>query len=373
MLEYRRLGLEVLINAKGTVTALGGSTLSSKTAQAAAQASQAYVRMPALMERIGDRIARLIGVEAACVTAGAAAGLTVSAAACMAGEDAARIHRLPDSNGIPSEVLILKAHRCPYDQAVRLAGASIVEVGTAHECSPSQLSAALGDRTAAIFYFAQSESSQGSVPLREVVRVARTAGVPLVVDAAAELPPVSNLRAYLAAGADMAIFSGGKDLRGPQASGLILGAVNWVRACRANSFPNYSVGRPMKVDKGAAVGLLRAVESYLAQDFESRAGSWDEIAAYFVDELSGIPGVKVRRDFPLAPGVQPVGIARAFVEIDSAALGRGVDDILDALEKGEPPIVTDQYPDGLILNPQLLEEAQARIVAARLKALLTSG
>jgi seryl-tRNA(Sec) selenium transferase len=244
---------------------------------------------------------------------------------------------------------------------------------TARSWGKAELRAAIGDRTAAIFHSAQAQSVPGSIPPIDAARMAGAAGVPLLVDAAAELPPRSNVGAYLQAGADLMIFTGGKDLRGPQATGLILGARNLVRACRANNFPSYSVGRPMKVGMGAAVGLLRAVEAYLAQDAGARVAAWEQIVRYSVSELSAIPGVKAWRGFPHAPGVQPVSLPRAFVEIDPAVGKRTVETISTALEAGDPGVVTDRFSDGLVLIPQLLEEGQARVVVQRLKAILGSS
>lgn len=370
MKAYQALGLGPMINAKGTVTAVGGSTLRPEVAAAVAAGSQEYVPVDTLLARIGERIAALTGAEAACVTAGAAAGLTISAAACMAGEDPERILRLPEVSGEASEVIMLKSHRCPYDQAIRLSGASIIEVGGLTDPRADDLRAAISPRTAAIFYFAQAENLPGSIPLQDVLSVAKASSVPLVVDAAAELPPVENLTAYLDAGADLALFSGGKDLRGPQATGLILGRTTLIRACTANNFPNHSVGRPMKVDKGAALGLLHAVEAYMRQDFETRAAGWEAAVWSLIHELDPIPGVAAWRDFPLPPGVQPVTIPRAFVQVDPKVLGLSVDAIVSALESGDPPIAVDRFPEGLVLNPQLLESGEEKILIARIKRIL---
>jgi L-seryl-tRNA(Ser) seleniumtransferase len=367
---YQALGLEPLINARGTVTAVGGSTLRPDVAAAVAEGSQEYVPVDALLARVGERIAALTGAEAACITAGAAAGLAISAAACIAGEDPERIRRLPEVGGDRSEILVLKSHRCAYDQAIRLSGATIVDVGDSDHTVSENLQSRITRRTAAIFYFAQAEALPGSLPLAEVATIARRSSIPLVVDAAAELPPVDHFTAYLDEGADLALFSGGKDLRGPQATGLILGTAPLVRACAANNFPNYSVGRPMKVDKGAAVGLLRAVEAYTRQDFKARASGWEAVVWSIIHELDPIPGVEVWRDFPLAPGVQPVTIPRAFVGIDVEVTRLTVEELAAELETGDPPIVTDLFEEGLVLNPQLLEPGEEKILIGRLKDIL---
>jgi L-seryl-tRNA(Ser) seleniumtransferase len=340
--------------------------------EAMRQASRAYVDLEELLRRAGERIAELVGAEGAFITSGAAAALAVAAAACMAGTDPQSIRRLPDSSGMRNEILMLKAHRFGFDQAVRQAGARIVEVGRPERALPGEIEAALGERSAAWLYLAEAQELPGSLPLQEIVRLTRRGSIPLIVDAAAELPPVANLRSYLEKGADLVLFSGGKDLRGPQSSGLILGRKDLIAACAANGCPNYSIGRPMKVDKESICGLLRAVELYVARDFEAERCSWEEMVALLVRRLSGIAGVRGRRDFPTPPGIQPSGIPRAYVEIDPSRSGLTAAQVCRKLRDGDPGIEVQLEGDCLVLNPQLLSMAEARLLAGRLAAALRS-
>jgi len=363
---YERLKVSKRLNARGTMTTLGGTTLSPAVLAAMRQASRSYVDLEELLRRAGERIAELLGVEGACVTSGAAAGLAVSAAACMAGTDPEAVRRLPDSSGMRNEIVMLARHRFGFDQAVRMAGARIVEA------APEGVEAALGGRTAAFLYLAEAEAVAGSLPLPRVAELLKPRGIPLIVDAAAELPPVESFRRYLAQGADLVLFSGGKDIRGPQSSGLILGRRDLTAACAANSCPHFSIGRPMKVDKESVCGLVRAVEEYVRQDFAREMRSWEAIVAKFVRRLSGIPGVKAWRGFPTPPGIQPAGIPRAFVQIDPDRGGRSAAQVRDALRMGEPAVEVELPGARLVLNPQLLGRKEARAVERRLVSLLQS-
>jgi L-seryl-tRNA(Ser) seleniumtransferase len=344
--------------------------MSPEVLRAMRQASRAYVDLEELLGKAGERIAALVGAEAAFITSGAAAALAVAAAACMAGMDPQAARRLPDSSGLRDEVLMLKAHRFGFDQAVRLAGARIVEVGLPERALAAQLEAALGDRSAAFLYLAEAQDCPGSLPLAEIVQITRRRSVPVIVDAAAELPPVGNLRRYLQQGADLVLFSGGKDLRGPQSSGLILGRKDLIAACARNSCPNFSVGRPMKVDKESICGLVRAVERYVGQDFAARERGWERVVGLFVRRLSDFAGVRVRRDFPTPPGIQPAGIPRAYVQVDPSRAGVSAAWLRDSLRAGEPRIEAELDGDCLVLNPQLLGRKEAKVIAGRIAALL---
>jgi len=178
---------------------------------------------------------------------------------------------LPDTTGLKDEVIIHKSHRNGYDHAVRQIGVKIVEIGTMTETRPEELEKAINDKTAAIVWFQAQVTGRGDLPLQTVIEIADRANVPVIVDAADQLPPVENLWKFTQMGAALAIFSGGKDLCGPQASGLVLGRKELIESIRLNGNPNASIGRPMKVGKEEMVGLLTAVKLYLKRDHEARA------------------------------------------------------------------------------------------------------
>lgn len=368
---YEQLGVKKLINAYGTVTRIGGSLMSPEVLEAMIEAAKNFLNLDELLEKAGERIAEITGAEAAFVTSGAAAGMTIATAACIAGTNQAEIERLPDTEGMKNEVVALKCHRVRYDQAIRQAGAKIVEVGYVKRSFAWQIEAAVDEKTAAIFYLVESGTIKGSLPLREVIEIAKAARVPVIVNAAAELPPVSNLHKFTDMGADLVIFSGGKDIRGPQDSGLILGRRDLIKACALNSCPNHSIGRPMKVSKEAIVGLVKALELYVEQDFDAEMETWENQVRYFIDHLRGLPCISVRRGFPTGPGIQPTCIPRAYVDLNEEELGMTRYEVINQLRAGELGVLVGESPTGIVLNPQMLNEGEEKRVVKRLKDVLT--
>lgn len=361
---YAELGMRRVVNASATLTRLGGSLMPPPVIEAMVQASRSFIDLPELQRRVGERIARATKNEAAYVCCGAAAGLTLATAACVTGTDPAKIGRLPrDLDGLKDEVVVHKSQRNGYDFAVRQAGVRLVEIGP----SVAELDRAIGERTAAVLYFA-GRLAEGSLPLETVVEVARRRGVPVVVDGAAQIPPIANLWAYTRAGADLAIFSGGKGLRGPQSSGLILGRADLIEAVRLNGPPNQAIGRPMKVGKEEMLGLLAAVEWSLSLDEPALLARYERQVARVVDAVRNIPGVAAERDFPSEAG-QPM--PRALVRFDAAALGFDRDEVVRRLGEGDPYVeVAKSGADGIWINPQTLEDGEEAIVVDRLLAAL---
>jgi len=348
---YSKLGIKPGINACGTVTRLGGTRLLPEVTEAMAEAAVSFVPMHEFHKKAGEYVAGLLGVEACCITCGAAAGLAVSAAACMTRGGSQKVLQLPDTSGMPNEILMLSAHRILYDQALCLSGAVIREAGLKTFTSPEQLEAAINSNTALFVYVAEREKESGSVPLPDIVPVLKQNGIPIAVDAAAELPPVENIRRYLDMGADLVIFSGGKELRGPQASGLILGSREFIDACIANCCPNYSIGRSMKISKETVAGLVAAVEIFVKKDYKTQIDRWKEMTLKIYEALKDRDDVRTRTGYPTEPGVQPAVILRAYikpVEMTAAMLQT-------KLLTAEPPVYVDINGDEIVLNPQCLE------------------
>src|SRR5438094_479681 len=235
---YRKLGVRPVIHGSGTTTRYGGSMLRPEALESMRQASTALVNIDELNEAAGAAIARMLGAEAAFVTAGASSGLILQAAACIAGVDPARITRLPDTRGMRNEIVIQRAHRFAYDQAYRVAGGVLVEIGLARRTQPFELEEAIGERTAAVAHLISPFTSPpGVLSLEQVVAIAHTRGVPVIVDAASMLPPRENLTKFLRQGADLVSFSGGKGIRGPQSTGIVAGRRDLVRAVALNARP----------------------------------------------------------------------------------------------------------------------------------------
>jgi L-seryl-tRNA(Ser) seleniumtransferase len=366
---YDELGVKPLINASATLTRLGGSVMPKEVVQAMVEASKNFVNLDDLQRAVGAKLAELTNNESAYVSTGAAAGLALATAALVAGDDPKAIEQLPDTTGLKNEVIIQKSHRNGYDHAVRQIGVKIVEVGTDTETTEADFERAINDKTAAIFWFQGAMTGHGDLPLQNVIEIANRHNVPVVVDAAAQVPPVENLWKFTKMGAALAIFSGGKDLHGPQASGLVVGRKDIIDNMRLNGSPNHSIGRPMKVGKEEMVGLLKAVELYIKRDHEARASQDEEVVSGWCGELNRFNGIEAERSFPNEAG-QP--LPRAKVTIDPAQAGMTRDELVQALRNGTPSIeVAASGADTLYINPMTLSEGEDQIVLDRLLEILS--
>lgn len=368
---YDRLGVRKRINGYATLTRLGGSILAPGVIEAMAEASRHFVDLTELQKAVGSRIAELTHNEACFVSCGAAAGMAVVTAALVAGDDPALINRLPNTDGMKNEIILFRSQRNGYDHAIRMAGVKLVEIGYGRSTAPWELEAAFTERTAGIFYFAGGRFEPGALPLDFVVETAHRHGVPVIVDAAAQIPPVENLwRFTTQLGADVAIFSGGKGLCGPQSSGLVLGRRELIEKCYPNSPPNAALGRPMKVGKEELCGILAAVEHHLGLDHESISRRYEDQVRYIIDAVSNVEGVTAERAWPSEAG-QPMPLARiAF----GPGAPRDRDALIAALLAGEPAIeVAPHGPDAIHVNPQTLVPGEERIIAERLRAILNIG
>jgi uncharacterized pyridoxal phosphate-dependent enzyme len=362
---YEELQLERVINANATLTRLGGSRMPREVVKAMSDAADAFVDLDEMQARVGDRIAELTHNEAAYVSCGAAAGITVAVAAMMAGTDPIRIDSFPHMDKFDrNEVIVYRSQRNGYDYAARQTGANLVEIGARE----GELIDAISDQTACILWFAGAHYQDGALPIEELVDIAKAYGVPVIVDAAAQIPPVSNLWYYTRdAGADIAIFSGGKGLRGPQSSGLVLGKRDIIEACRANGNPNSSVTRPMKVGKEEMAGVLAALEWTLAQNEESTLASYEACVQKWISGLSAIPGITVERQYPSVAGA-PHGRAAITIGPD-ANISR--DEAVSALWNRSPRIAVAKGEDNeIFLNPHTLEPGEDDLVLEALREIL---
>jgi L-seryl-tRNA(Ser) seleniumtransferase len=368
---YDQLGVTKVVNGHATLTRLGGSLMPPEVLAAMTEAAQHFVDMDELHEKAGARIAEWTRNEAAYVSCGAAAGLTISTAACMTGLDPEKRAKLPYTEGMKNEVIVHKYGRVGYDFAIRQAGAKLVEIGTEAGTSAQEMEQAINDRTAAIFYFYNVTRMRGLVPLEQGIEIAKRRGVPLIVDAAAQIPPVENLWRFTHMGADLALFSGGKGLCGPQSSGLILGRKDLIDACAFNACPRPFVGRPMKVGKEELVGLLTAVRWYLDLDHEALMATYERQVQHVIDAFVGRPHVVAQRNFPSEAG-QPM--PRAELTFDEQGLGITRDDVLARLREGEPSIsLAAAGASGIYVNPQTLKPGQERIIVDRIEQIVYGG
>ncbi|MBI2952582.1 aminotransferase class V-fold PLP-dependent enzyme [bacterium] len=366
---YEELGIKRIVNGNATLTRLGGSIMPRQVIEAMIEASEAFVDIVELQGRVGREIARLTRNEAAYVSSGCAAALVLSTAACITGLDPEKRERLPHLEGLQDEVIVHRMGRVGYDFAVRQTGVRLVEIGTERGTTEEDLRRAMSERTAAVLCFLRPDwTERGLIPLDRLIAVAHERGVPVIVDAAAQVPPVSNLWSITGMGADLALFSGGKGLRGPQSAGLILGRKDLIDACAFNGPPHPFIGRPMKVGKEEMVGMLVALRLYLARNERDLLDRYERQVKYLVDTFNGLPGLTVRRAFPSEAG-QPM--PRAEVVLDERRLEITRDEVLRRLMDGDPAVsLAAAGKGGLYVNPQTLEEGEEKVVAQRLKEIL---
>ena len=359
---YRQLGIRPLINAAGTYTTLTGSVMPDRVREAMDQASRCFVPLIDLQRVVGARLARLLEAEAAMVTSGAAGAIELATAACVTMGDPDKIRRIPDTRGMKNEVIVPKAHRNGFDHAARNVGVRMVDVDTIE-----QTKAAINANTA-MLYWTHIFEPKGKITRQEFLAAGKAAGVPVFNDAAAELPPAENLRGIAKEGFDLAAFSGGKGLRGPQASGLLLGRKDLIEAAHLNNNPHSdTIGRGMKVGKEEIVGLLTAVEVYLSRDHEADQRLWRGFMESIAKDLKGIAGVKTEIYVP-GPGGHPLPYLR--VQWDNAKIPLSCQECGRKLREGEPRIEVNSTRDELSLASYNLFPGEERIVGWRLRDVL---
>lgn len=402
---YDALGVVPIINAMGTATRVSGSLMPDVVIDAMRRAAQAYVHLDELQAAVGRRIAELTRNDAAYVCSSATAGLVLATAACITGDDPDAMAALPRPDripGLPTRVVIHRCQRFAYDFSVRSVGVEFVEVGPSRAAVDrgeathvEELQAAIDDDSvAAVMYLPGATNEAGAVPLPEVIEIAHARGVPVIVDAASQIPPIENLwhfsghggpapwaRAQKAIGirpdapddvtglgADLVIFSGGKGLRGPASTGLILGRRDLIDAIARQGSPRPLIGRPMKVGKEELCGIAAAVEWSLGQDFEAMARRYEDDVRTVIDAVHGLQGVSATRTWPSESG-QPM--ARALITVgDGARLDR--DALLKRLDAGPPRIEVWPYgADGFHVNPQTLQPGEATVIGDALRRHLT--
>jgi len=288
---YTRLGVKTVINCRGTWTYLSGSLEFPEVRAAQLEAAQHFVNVLDLQRAVGRRLSELTGAESGIVTSGAAGAMAAATAGCIAGGNDKNIWQLPDTTGLKHEVIMVGG-RSAFDSAIRLTGAKLVLV-----YSPDELANAVNENTAMIYTTDLGDN------LQKELAIAKDRNVPMLLDDAAGIPPADNAKLYAKMGIPLYCFSGGKGLRGPQCSGILLGRKDLIEAALLNCNPREgAICRPMKVGKEEMAGLLAAVELYLAQDHPARIARFEQIVAYWVDSLGDLPGVTARRSFPNEAG-----------------------------------------------------------------------
>lgn len=353
---YTRLGVRPVINGIGTVTILGGSLMPPEVVRAMDEAAKYYVNVPDLQEKVGARLAEVIGVPGAVVTAGAASAITIATAACLTRGDRKKAYRLPDTSGMPNEVIQPKAHVSGYEAQILLTGAKIVAVET-----PQEMESAINDRTVMMFYVNKNERD-GAISRQDFLRIGKARNVPMFNDAAADVPPPTRLSSIVKEGFDLVAFSGGKGLCGPQSSGMLLGKKDLTEAGRMCISPQGGIGRGMKVSKEEMIGLLAAVERYLKLDHEAELRVLEDRIEHILAAVSKVPGVKGERFVPHIANEVP-HIALQWNEGEKKLTAQNV---VKQLLEGEPAIAVSGGSGRLTISVWKMQRNEHRAVARRL-------
>ena len=340
---YKEMGAKPVINATGSVTLLGGSTPVPEVKAAMDAADSAFIPLMELEQVAGDRIAEMLDVPAAYITSGAGSALTLATAAFMAGTDDAKIQQLPDTTGMPNEILIQKRQRYWYDRCLELAGAKLVEFGDENGTTEEDLKNAINERTAAVHYvvYEQKPTDPNVLTLEQVLEITHAAGKPVSVDAAGQIYPLENFGKYVRMGADFQCIAA-KYMGAPHSTGFALGTKEVIDAIGRHSFVGYEgrrvrgIGRPQKIDRQEIMGVVAAVDRWLTINHEDRLAYAESQSQAILKPLQGIPGVKAELNTNIM-GHQPFG---AIVSIDPAIIGFTIDDLVQKLQDGDPSIWT---------------------------------
>jgi L-seryl-tRNA(Ser) seleniumtransferase len=374
---YQKLGVSTFINAAGTYTTLTASTMPEEVQAAIALASLHPVNLLELHDAAGDYLAKRLRCGGALVTSGASAGVTLGTAACITLGNKSAILKIPtDLDGLKNEVIVQRAHRYDYDHAMRNCGAQFVEVETME-----QYEKAFTDRTVMTQFYNAAEG--GQISREDWIRVAHQHGVPCFNDAAADVPPISNLWNYTQMGFDLVTFSGGKGLRGPQCTGLLLGRKELIDAAKLNNAPNSNaVGRGMKVAKEEIVGLVAAVDWFLSQDDAAMQAEFQKRAQLIADKLKTLPTVQTNIFVPPVANHVP----HLLISYDTARIKISASEVMQKLRQGSPRIELNPAtggnpasaglpggPNTIVVGVWMLQPGEDRVVAQRLHEVLRSA
>jgi L-seryl-tRNA(Ser) seleniumtransferase len=363
---YEELGVATVINCEGTMTVLGGSLPHPELEAVMTMAGRHFVSIPELEVAAGKRIAEMLKLPegyTALVTSGAAAAIQSGLAGILTGGNEALIKQLPDLTGMKSEVIIQKSHRNPFDHQLRSTGVKLVVIET-----PDQLRAAINERTA-MMHFSNFANATGQIKVEEWVKLAKQYNIPCMNDAAADTPPVSHLWDYTNMGYDLVTFSGGKAIRGPQCAGLLIGRKDMVANALLNNSPHEdTLGRSQKVGKEEILGMVKALELFLAEDHEAMAKEWQARLEGISREITKVPGVSTSFFVPDIANHVP----HMSITWDTARIPLTPQQASKLLRNSKPSIVIgggEERP-GLAMCAFMLQPGEDKIVAEQLSRLL---
>lgn len=361
---FKELGLRTFINAAGTYTSMTGSLMQDEVTSAITYGATEYVNLDELQDKVGERIAQLLDCEYATVSSGAFGAMTIGLGGAVAGMDEKKVAQLPDTTGLKNEVILQESHNIGYTHALLNVGVKLIIVKTRKE-----LEKAINKNTA-MLWFLNANTDQGEIKHEEFVELGKKHEVPTFIDCAADVPPVENLFKFTKMGFDLVAFSGGKGIRGPQSAGLLLGKREYIEAARLHTPPRgNTIGRGMKVNKEEVLGMLVALEMYLQKDHEKEWKMWERQIKMISDSALSVKGVETEIHVPEYANHVP----SLRIKWDQAQVKITPDEARKKLRDGHPSIETVGGKDNIGITTWMMRPGQERIVAQKVKEILSGA
>ena len=361
---FKELGLRTFINAAGTYTSMTGSLMPKEVVEAINYGANEYVNLDDLQDKVGERIAELLGCEYATVSSGCFGAMSIGMAGILTGKDPKKVKQLPNTEGMKNEVIMQESHSIGYAQALTNVGAKVVRVKTA-----KQLEKAITDKTC-MLWFLNAHTDRGEIKWEEFIALGKKHNIPTFIDCAADVPPVENLFRFTKMGFDLVAFSGGKGLRGPQSAGLLLGKREYIEAARMHTPPRgETIGRGMKVNKEEVLGMLAALELYLEKDHRKEWEMWESQIQLISDSANSVVGVETEIHVP--PYANHVPSLR--IRWDEKKVKITPNEVRKQLTEGHPSIQTVGDSKSVGMTTWMMVPGQERIVAKRVKEILSSA
>ncbi len=377
---YEKLGVAKIINAAGTYTTLTAACMPPVVLAAVQKAALHPVRLHDLQVKSGEYVAKRLQCEGAVITSGASGAISLATAACMQAANNIGPMDMPQAiDGRKNQVIVQRAHRYGYDHAMFLCGARVTEVVTLDDFKRA---CDAGNAVMTNFFNAAEEedgiAGSAQIGREEWLKVAHEHGIPCHLDAAADMPPISNLWKYTGMGFDLVSFSGGKGMRGPQNAGLLLGKKRLTDLAHQNNNPGDGVGRGMKVAKEQIVGMVAAVDWVLSHTEESMQGDYQKRVDVIVKAVKGVASVTTETVVPKIANHVP----HLLIRFDPAVAGISTTEVVAALRAGSPSIElnpnTGHGPNQgipsdantLVVGVWMLQPGEDEIVGKRIRAAL---
>ncbi|MCM4150389.1 selenocysteine synthase [Arenibacter sp. N53] len=358
---FKELGIRTFINAAGTYTSMTGSLMAEEVTSAIVFGASEYVDLDDLQDKVGERIAELLDCEYATVSSGAFGAMSIGLAGVISGMDSDIAAQLPDTTGLKHEVIIQEGHNIGYTHALLNVGAKIVTVKTKKEMEKAI------NKNTAMLWFLNASTDNGEVKYEEFIALGKKHNIPTFIDCAADVPPVDNLFKFTKMGFDLVAFSGGKGIRGPQSAGLLLGRKDLIKAARIHTPPRgTTIGRGMKVNKEEVLGMLVALEMYLAKDHGKEWKLWENQIKLISDSALSVKGVETEIHVP--PYANHVPSLR--ISWDNKIVKISPEEARKRLMEGHPAIATVGDKETIGITTWMMDPGQERIVAKRVREVL---